>query len=91
MKFNKTDFLLYSSNKNKLSSTQFWQYNNKNFWKNVSTNTYRHVYLTNFYLSPRTYMQMDEMSKFISHSINQSMLYVINDAEDAEDAEDKAE
>ena len=83
MKINKTDYLLYSSNGNKLSNTQLYQYNNK-IWggKNVSTNIYRHVYLTEFYSSPRTYLQMDEMSKFMGHSINQSMLYVKNDAED---------
>ena len=83
MKINKTDYLLYSSNGNKLNNTQLYQYNNK-IWggKNVSTNIYRHVYLTEFYSSPRTYLQMDEMSKFMGHSINQSMLYVKNDAED---------
>ena len=83
MKINKTDFLLYSSNGNKLSNTQLYQYNNK-IWggKNVSTNIYRHVYLTEFYKQPRTYMEMEKMASYLGHSINQSMLYVKNDAED---------
>jgi hypothetical protein len=82
IKINKTDYLLYSSNNHKLSNTQLYQYNNK-IWngKSVSCNIYRHVYLTEFYKIPRTYMQMDEMSKFMGHSINQSMLYVKNDVE----------
>ena len=82
VKINKKDYLLYSSNGNKLSNTQLYQYNNKIWGKNVSTNIYRHVYLTNFYSKPQSYMKMDEMSKFMGHSINQSMLYVKNDAEE---------
>jgi hypothetical protein len=82
MKINKTDYLLYSSNGNKLSNTQLYQYNNKIWGKNVSTNIYRHVYLTEFYKQPRTYMEMEKMASYLGHSINQSMLYVKNDAED---------
>ena len=74
--------MLYSSNGNKLSNTQLYQYNNKIWGKNVSTNIYRHVYLTDFYKSPRTYMEMEKMASYLGHSINQSMLYVKNDAED---------
>ena len=82
MKINKTDYLLYSSNGNKLSNTQLYQYNNKIWGKNVSTNIYRHVYLTEFYKQPRTYMEMEKMASYLGHSINQSMLYVKHDAED---------
>ena len=83
IKINKTDYLLYSSNGNKLSNTQLYQYNNK-IWggKNVSTNIYRHVYLTEFYKQPRTFLEMEKMASYLGHSINQSMLYVKNDAED---------
>lgn len=82
IKINKTDYLLFSSNFKKLSNTQLYQYNNKIWGKTVSCNIYRHVYLTDFYKTPRTYLEMDNMASYLGHSINQSMLYVKNDVDD---------
>jgi len=60
MKINKTDYLLFSSNYKKLSNTLLYQYNNKIWEKNVCTNIYRHVNLTEFYKQPRIYMEMEK-------------------------------
>jgi hypothetical protein len=48
-KVNHTDYVLYSSNGNKLTSPQITKYLNKIFDRKIITDLLRHIYLTNFY------------------------------------------
>lgn len=79
---NPTDYLLYSSNHKALSNVQLSQYNNR-IWggKKVSTDIYRHTYITDFYKGQTpTYLQMEDLAKFMGHSISTALQYIKNDA-----------
>jgi hypothetical protein len=76
-KINPTDTMLFSSNLKPFSSPQVNIYN-RNFWngKNVSTNIYRHSFITEFYKGKTPSMeQISALSKSMSHSINRNLLY----------------
>jgi hypothetical protein len=76
-KINPTDTMLFSSNLKPFSSPQVNIYN-RNFWngKNVSTNIYRHSFITEFYKGKTPSMeQISALSKAMSHSITRNMIY----------------
>ena len=74
VKCNPTDYLLFSSNEQKLSSPQITKMLNKIFGKQVSTDMLRHIYLTNKY--GKIQNEMEEDAKDMSHSTNMQQLYI---------------
>ncbi len=76
IKMNTNDYMLYSTNGNKLSSPQISRILNKVFDKNVSTSMLRHIYLTNIYKDLPALNQMQELSREMGHSILQGLEYV---------------
>jgi hypothetical protein len=76
IKMNTNDYMLYSTNKNKLSSPQISRILNKVFDKNVSTSMLRHIYLTNIYKDLPALNKMQELSREMGHSVLQAMEYV---------------
>ena len=61
IKINTNDYMLYSTNGNKLSSPQVTRILNKVFDKNVSSSMLRHIYLTNKYKDIPAYIYAAEM------------------------------
>jgi hypothetical protein len=76
IKINTNNHMLYSSNDNKLSSSQITRILNKVFGKNVSTSMLRHIYLTNIYKDLPALSKMEELSRKMGHSIIQGLEYV---------------
>jgi ribosomal protein L18 len=76
IKINTNDYMLYSTNKNKLSSPQISRILNKVFDKNVSTSMLRHIYLTNIYKDLPALEKMEELSSQMGHSLLQGMEYI---------------
>lgn len=74
VKSNPTDYLLFSSNQQKLTSPQVTRMLNKLFGKNTSTDLLRHIYLTNKY--GKLQAEMMEDSRDMSHSLAQQALYI---------------
>ena len=74
-----SNYLLFSSNKNPLSSPQINRILNKIFGKNISCDVLRHVYLTNYYKNIPKLTDMEKLSQEMGHSVNQAMLYVKKD------------
>jgi hypothetical protein len=81
VKVNETDYLLYSSAKKPMLPPQITHLNNDIWGKQVSTNMYRHIYLTNFYENKQipSLADMEELSKMMGHSILQALQYVKKD------------
>jgi hypothetical protein len=76
IKINPTDYLLYGSTKQALSSPQINRILNRAFDGNVSTNLLRHIYLSNVYKNIPAIFQMDELAREMGHSRNQAMEYI---------------
>jgi hypothetical protein len=77
-----TPYLIFSSNGEKVSTPQITKYNN-DLWggKHVSTNLYRHSYITKFYSGQMpSFEQMNALSKLMSHSVTCSIQYAKKDA-----------
>ena len=74
VKCNPTDYLLFSSNQQKLTSPQITRMLNKLFGKNTSVDLLRHIYLTNKYGKLQEEMEAD--SKDMGHSLAQQALYI---------------
>ena len=76
VKINDTDYLLFSSNKQPLSSPQINRILNKVFDKRVSVDMLRHIFLTNHYKNIPALKDMENLATEMGHSLNQQMLYV---------------
>jgi hypothetical protein len=76
VKLNPTDYMLYSSNKQKLSSPQINRILNEAFGKNVSTNMLRHIYLSDKYKNIPKITQMENLAEQMGHSPAQAMEYI---------------
>lgn len=76
IKLNPTDYMLYSTNKQKLSSPQINRILNNAFGKAVSTNMLRHIYLTNVYKDIPALTAMDNLALEMGHSTGQAMEYI---------------
>jgi hypothetical protein len=76
IQLNENDFLLYSSNGNKLSSPQINRILNEVFGKKISVDMLRTIYLTDLYKDVPAISQMQEIATSMGHSINQAMEYV---------------
>lgn len=73
---NPTDYLLFSSNQQPLTSSQISKMLNKIFDKHVSVDMLRHIFLTETYKDIPALKQMDQLASDMGHSFNQAMLYV---------------
>jgi len=76
IKLNSNDYMLYSTNGNKLSSPQINRILNEAFGKAISTNMLRHIYLTEQYKNVPAIADMQELAREMGHSTNQAMEYV---------------
>ena len=74
VKYNPTDYLLFSSNQQKLTSPQITRMLNKLFGKNTSVDLIRHIYLTEKYGKLQEEMESD--SRDMSHSTSMQALYI---------------
>ena len=79
IKMNDTDYLLFSSNKNPLSSPQINRILNKAFGRNISCDMLRHMYLTEKYKNIPAIHDMEQTAQEMGHSVSQAMLYVKKD------------
>jgi hypothetical protein len=79
IKINPTDYLLHSSNNNKLSSPQITRMLNKIFGKNVSTDMLRHIYLSEVYKDVPALKDMEQLSKDMAHGLNTALTYIKRD------------
>ena len=76
VKLNPTDYMVYSSNKNKLTSPQINRILNNAFGKKVSTNLLRHIYLSNVYKDVPALNSIDKLAQAMGHSPTQAMEYI---------------
>ena len=74
VKYNPTDYLIFSSNQQKLTSPQVTRMLNQIFGKQVSTNLLRHIYLTDKYGKIQDEMEQD--SRDMNHSSAMQSLYI---------------
>jgi integrase len=76
IKLNTNDYMLYSTNGNKLSSPQINRILNTAFGKKVSTNLLRHIYLSDKYKNIPTLASIDALAEQMGHSPAQAMEYI---------------
>ena len=77
IRLNPTDYLLFSSNKQPVSSSQINLMLNSIFdGKHISCDMLRHIYLTNIYKDVPALSQMEQTAEDIGHSVGQAMLYI---------------
>jgi ribosomal protein L18 len=76
IKINTNDYMLYSTNGNKLTSPQVTRILNKVFDKNISTSMLRHIYLTNVYKDIPALSQMQNIASEMAHSVSTAMEYI---------------
>jgi len=76
IKINTNDYMLYSTNGNKLSSPQVTRILNKVFGKNVSSSMLRHIYLTDKYKDIPALSKMQNLATDMGHSISTAMEYI---------------
>jgi site-specific recombinase XerD len=76
VKINTNDYMLYSTNGNKLTSPQITRILNKVFGKNISTSMLRHIYLTNMYKDLPAINKMQQLANNMGHSISTAMEYI---------------
>lgn len=76
IKINTNDYMLYSTNGNKLTSPQITRILNKVFEKNVSTSMLRHIYLTDTYKNIPALKKMGDLASNMGHSISTAMEYI---------------
>jgi hypothetical protein len=76
VKLNSNDYMLYSTNDNKLSSPQINRILNEAFGKAVSTNMLRHIYLTDRYKDVPAITEMEELARDMGHSKSQALEYI---------------
>ena len=77
IKLNPTDYMLFSTNKQKLSSPQISRILNTAFGgKNISTNMLRHIYLSSVYANIPALSSIDRLATEMGHSPAQAMEYI---------------
>jgi integrase len=80
LKINKGDYMLFSTNKNPLSSSQISRMLNKIFdGKSISVDMLRHIYLTDLYKHVPSIKDMEKTAQDMAHSLETAMTYVKRD------------
>ncbi len=75
-KKNPTDYMLYSSNKQPLTSQSINRILNSVFGKRVSTDILRHVYVSNLYKDVPALTQMETVSNAMGHNLVTQLEYI---------------
>ena len=76
IKINENDYIIYSSNGNKLTPPQITRVLNKIFGKKISTSMLRHIYLTNVYKDVPQINKMENLANEMGHSVSTAMEYI---------------
>ena len=76
IKINERDYMLYSSNGNKINPPQITRILNKIFGKKISTSMLRHIYLTDTYKNIHEINKMENLAKDMGHSVTTAMEYI---------------
>jgi len=76
VKISTNDYMLYSTNGNKLTSPQVTRILNKVFGKNISTSMLRHIYLTEIYKDMPKIKKMQNLANDMGHSVSTAMEYI---------------
>ena len=77
IRLNTTDYMLYSTNKQKLSSPQISRILNNAFGgKNISTNMLRHIYLSNIYKDVPALSSIQTLATEMAHSPATALEYI---------------
>jgi hypothetical protein len=76
IKLNEGDYLLFSSNGNKLSSSQITRILNKVFGKNISTDLLRHIFLSNQYKDIPKLQEMENLAEAMGHNLGTALEYI---------------
>ena len=76
IKINTNDYIIYSSNGNKLSCPQITRTLNKIFGKKISTSMLRHIYLTDVYKDIPKINKMENLADQMGHSVSTAMEYI---------------
>ena len=76
IKINTNDYMIYSSNNNKISCPQITRILNKVFGKSISTSMLRHIYLTNVYKDVPQINKMENLANEMGHSVSTAMEYI---------------
>ena len=76
IKINPHNYMLFSTNGNKLSCPQITIMLNKIFKKKVSTSMLRHIYLSNVYKDVPKLDKMEELANEMGHSVSTAMEYI---------------
>ena len=80
LKINKGDYMLFSTNKNPLSSSQISRMLNKIFdRKSISVDMLRHIYLSDLYKNVPSIRDMEKTAQDMAHSLGTAMTYVKRD------------
>ena len=80
LKINKSEYMLFSTNKNPLSSSQISRMLNKIFdGKKISVDMLRHIYLTDLYKNVPSIRDMEKTAEDMGHSVESAMTYVKRD------------
>ena len=80
MKINDGDYLVFSSNKQPLTSSQISRMLNKIFdGKKISVDMLRHIYLTELYKNVPSLLDMEKTANQMGHSIGTAMTYIKRD------------
>ena len=76
IKINERDYMLYSSNGNKINPPQITRILNKVFEKKISTSMLRHIYLTDTYKDIPEINKMEKLASEMGHSVSTAMEYI---------------
>ena len=77
IKLNPTDYMIYSTNKQKLSSPQINRILNSAFGgKKISTNMLRHIYLSSVYANIPALSSIDQLAEQMGHSPSTALEYI---------------
>ncbi len=76
IKLNPTDYLLFDSQKNKLSPTKLTQRLNKILGKKASINILRHSFLSDKYKNLPSLIELEEEAKEMGHSLKEHLEYI---------------
>jgi len=73
---NPTEYLLFSSNQQPLTSSQVSKTLNRVFDKHISVDMLRHIFLSDTYKDVPALKKMENLAHDMGHSVNQAMLYI---------------
>ena len=76
IKINEREYMLYSSNGNKINPPQITRILNKIFGKKISTSMLRHIYLSDVYKDIPEINKTENLASDMGHSVSTAMEYI---------------